>query len=237
MEEIRDYLRRPASMRLYSQGMVLFQKYALMRPQFAPHFATLSVGPMGNNIQTLEECLKACLQLAPPAPPKVVTVETKPKPASLAVKSRREVDLLVKIRKLRIDRAKTSQRFHSCESDLERAHICDIIEDIEAQIKETDTMIVYIQLHGAPPPEAAKTEDDPIPTDLPGLRKELNRVSNHILKIEKRIEHLETTPPSLKKVRLLTDRQEKLHYLISRRIVIKSKLDQFKKKAHEQNAG
>lgn len=223
MNEIRDYLRLPASMRLYSKGMELFSKYALLMPQFAPYFATLSVGPLGNNIQLLEECLQGVVALGPAIPFKVSVVETKPPKPTLAVKSTQELDLLVKVRKLRQERAKTSQAFHGCQSDTERAHICDLIDQIDKEIKEVDGQLAYIQRHGALPPQES-VEEKPLPETYEGLMKERNRLSSNIFKVEKRIEHLETLPPSMKRTRNLVNNHDKLRRLTSRKILVVAEL-------------
>lgn len=223
MDEIRDYLQKPASQRLYSEGMRLFTQFALPHPHFAPHFSTLSVGPRGNNIQKLEECLKGCLKLAPPAPVKVVVVETKPPKASLAVKSMDQVEMLVEIRKLRIQRSKAAQSFHDYDTVEGRAKVCDRIEEIEKTIKKIDGDLAYYQRYGRLPPPPPKAQELPIPEDKEGLARELNLLNSGILKIERQIEHLLSLPEHDKRRSDLPFKQEKLAFYASRKITVKRK--------------
>ena len=230
MDEIRDYLQKPASQRLYSEGMRLFTQFALHHPQFAPHFSTLSAGPFGNNIQKLEECLKACLSLAPPTPIQAIVIKTKPKAPSLAVKNMEQVDMLVEIRKLRIQRMKAAQSFHDHDTDEGRASVCDRIEKIEKDIKDLDGKLSYWQQYGKLPPPPLEAKELPLPDDLPGLRRELNLVNNRIRYIDRQINHFLTLPTHDKRRSKITEKQEKLAYYASRKIIVKQKIYQLANK-------
>lgn len=230
MDEIRDYMQQPASQRLYSEGMRLFTQYALPHPQFAPHFSTLSAGPRGNNVQKLEECLKGCLRLAPPTPVKAVVVETKPAKPSLAVKSLDQVEMLVEIRKLRIQRSKAAQSFHDHDTDEGRARVCDRIDELEKAIKDLDGKLAYYQRYGKLPPPPLKAAPLPLPEDKAGLARELNLVNNRIRYIERQINHFSTLPEHDKRRSEMPEKQEKLAYYASRKITVKQKLYQLANK-------
>lgn len=237
MNEIRDYLNKPATMRLYSEGMQLFQKYALFLPQFSMHWSTLMVGPRGNNKQVLEDCLNQVSKLAPSAPIQPTEVITKQPASNLVVKTNHEIDRLLEIRRLRQELAKASQRFHDYDTDADRALICDLIDRITEEIREKDSQLAQLQKFGKLPVKEPVEAHKPLPETYEELMAERTRTNNNRLKVEKRIEHLQSLPPNSLKRRDLPAKELQLHALVSRHIAIQKRIEKIRNERKNEDAG
>jgi hypothetical protein len=224
MEDLKQYLSRPAQLRLYSEGLELFRRYALQ--EFSQHFKDLQLGPLGNNPQTLLECLQAVASSGVVEPVfKVPVIKTVLPSAEIrAPKTLPEVELMLQLRRLRQKRSSTAQQFHECQDDQERALICDALDAITAQIRKKQEEITHVQRFGVEKP-APQIRPKKLPKTENELQKLQNYTSSNILKVERRIDDLLALPENNRKRRqYLSKREERLQELTSLRLEIRKAL-------------
>lgn len=223
MKDIQEYLAIPDTHRLYAMGLELLVKYGL--PTYQHQYTILARGPLGNNRENLEQILRAIQKqgvIAAPQP-EAASINVIAPRAEIATSTNTEVQLLLELRRMRMERAKISQMFHSCDTDEERALICSRIEAQNQLITKQEGIVAYFQRHGKLPEEADDAEDTPLPDDKEELALMRNRCSSSILKVEKRIEHLLSLPETSKKRAQLPGQQKKLERLAARRLAIRNK--------------
>ena len=190
MNEVRRYLTLPTTEQLYSEGMTLFGKYAMVKHGHL--YPKLALGPIPGNKDALLIALKDVQDTvghAPPTPtvaePTVVIPARKPTEAPPVTDD--EIDLVVRLRQLRHKRMQASQQFHSCkdgqDGDAERADICDIIAGYSKEIKRVEGTLEYVRKNGKMP--RVKTADVNIPDDYDELIKLRNSLSYRIFQDEK----------------------------------------------------
>ncbi|MEL6607060.1 MAG: hypothetical protein AAFP77_19740 [Bacteroidota bacterium] len=218
MSDLRTYLALPPNHQLYSEGLVLFQRHCM--DSHGQHYAQLSSGPFVGNKELLLQCLKQAKadgSTNVPAKPAVVVVHS-PETKIGTPKTEAEIELAIQLRKLRQERARTSQQFHGCtegdEGNDQRAMLCDDIERISKQISATAKKLSHLQQYGYLPKEE---EIKPLPDTVDECRKEINRVSSLRLKTERRIEYLLTlSENSRKRKKQLPENQKKLQEILVR---------------------
>lgn len=221
MEDLQTYLNLPDTHRLYSAGLALFAKYAMA--QHSQHYAQLILGPFSGNPDTLHRCLKAVAATPPPpvAAPTVIRMEQPKRALSMAPQTSQEIDITLELRKLRHQRMQTSQKFHACpdgsEGNAARALICDRIDALSREIKRTEDQLLYLKKYGQLPPDDGAEDFGPMPTTMKEALAERARLSSHILKVEKRLIHLNTLRPTDKKREKIPDVEDKLRALVVRK--------------------
>lgn len=220
MNPVDTYLAKPAPERLYSEGLALFQQYGLNA--FPKAWQKLSAGPFGRNTDDLEAVLRkisaAGLANSVPAisqPPPTVTVHTIPPPPKKETVAELEYGVLKDIRHKRQERMRHSQSFHNCNTDAERALVCDAIQAVNDELKRLDGELAYIRRFGKKPPEP-EPETFTLPEDLQELTKMQQRHRSRILKVEKRIEFLTDLPEKDKRRAKLPAQFNKLRELQTR---------------------
>lgn len=214
MNEIEAYLSLPDKERLYSEGLALFKQYgAASRPEV---WNKLKVGPMGRNKAILEEEL-GLLELSPPTPapstPNIQVIPAAPKKEEAQDVGEYEYQLLTQKRKLLQERMQHSQSFHDCDTDQQRAQVCDNIEDVNKELDEIEGKMAYVRRYKKLPPAPelktfilANTDEE--------LAKEQHRCRSNILKVEKRIEHLLSLPENSPQRAKLPAKQQQLQELV-----------------------
>jgi len=239
MDDLRAYLAKPEGQQRYSEGLELFRKYCIK--DFAGYYDKLAAGPFGKNPLTLRRCLKDTASLgqretATDPKPLRISVDNPTPKISPIVKSEKELDLTLELRRLRHKRMQTSQRFHlfpfTEEFDHERALICYQIDRINAELHRVENNLSYLQRYGHLPEEKEQTAQ-PIPEDIKELRDEIRRCSSLILKVEKRILYLLDQPPTAKGRAKLPEREAKLAQLTVRRQECRLKLKHLLKQQEE----
>ena len=239
MDDLRTYLSLPSSQQLYSAGLQLFERYAMAR--YSHQHQRLAAGPFVGNKEILLQCLNDIYKQPPktaPARP-VIQVEA-PKQAAQLPTNKEEINLALELRQLRLQRMQTSQQFHSCaegsEGDAARALICDQIERITKQIKDTEYKLSYLQQYNHLPPEDDEQLTFPeIPDTVEACGQEKTRLSSWILKIEKRIVYLLSLPEnSSKRKAQLPVQQNKLHQLVVHREAVRIRQLQLKNENEEE---
>jgi len=238
MTEIQQYLDLPDSHRLWSLGLELFKRYGISRrPDLLAKFQH---GPLGYNRRELEEYLQSIAHLS-----QAQATPEPAKPPQVIVHRSTGSDLLpqddplirrqfVHLRHLRQEQARTAQSFHNCTSDADRAAVCDKLDLILEEIRATDGRVEHIRLYGTlpKPPEPEAFE---VPEDLKELKRLRNRKASHILKVEKRIEHLLSLPEKHRKRAKLPEYQAKLRDLSSQKAQIIQKIEQLRNGDEEEN--
>jgi hypothetical protein len=218
MLDLKTYLQLPERQRLYSEGMALLHRHGL--PQYSAEYNLLNIGPMGNNRHKLFAILKKLQETPAIARPVLVEIADNRLPVDdLKPKSKIELELMLKLRKLKQQRAQCSQQFHSCDTDQQRAEVCDLIDKATAAIRKAEKELHHLQRFGALPKN--EIENKPIPTDLEELRLELARVDSHIGKVERRLDYLLELPDTHVKKKTLPATEEKCRSLYIRQRAIK----------------
>lgn len=232
MEDLHAYLRLPDNQRLYSAGLTLFVKYAMAT--HSQHYAKLATGPFVDNPSTLLFHLQVVAAAPPvvPAQPTVIRLEQPKAAANSAPKNSAEIDVTIQLRKLRHQRMQTSQKFHSCadgqEGNAERALVCDHIDALSVKIKKLEKDLIYLKQYGHLPPKDEEIRFDALPTTIDDARAERARLASHILKVEKRIIHLDTLPPNSSKRKQMPKQEEKLRALVARNSEIRMLITKLK---------
>jgi hypothetical protein len=199
MTDIADYFSLPDTHRTWSKGIALFMAHcAVNDPQLT---AQLASGPYGSNQALLDRALLPLKNLAtlrsrslpPPAPPMTREDVTE---ASVTLNS-----LHKERRGILQRRAKTSQQFHSCKTDAERALICDAIDLVDAELEKCVGDIEYFRIHGFPPPPPKEGETDAVqlPEDRDGLDLLRSQLSSRRTKLRKRVTTLLELPDNAPK--------------------------------------
>jgi len=228
MQDLRTYLRLPETERLYSDGIRLFEKYAM--EAHSKHFSKLSTGPFATNREVLFRCLQQALKtgVTPIKRPPTIKVHAAPAPANMAPTNETELELVLAIRRLRQKRMQTSQQFHTCDrspaGDLDRAAICDMLDSVTEKIRKKEQDLAYVKRFGKLPPKEEAIAFGPLPDTEEEIKPEINRMSSHILKVEKMIVHLLTLPENNRKRKKLPHQQLKLSALVSRRSELRIQL-------------
>lgn len=227
MNEIEAYFQLPDSHRLYSTGLALLQKYGL--PQFSTQYTQLSAGPRGNNRTLLELLLRGLVPKPSAAPPTFTANTSKNQEPQRPVE---EIDLLLALRRLRQERSQLSQQFHSCDSDTDRAAVCDRIEAQNLLIATQMGKVAYFQRYRKLPPEGEDEADmsHDLPDNITELEAMRSRLSSRILKIEKRIETLLSFPENSRKRADLPKKQKQLTEALARRSAVRAKLRELREK-------
>lgn len=231
MKEIRAYLSQPESDRLWSEGLALLAKHGF--PQYATLYDELQVGPMGRNPTRLLQALDS-LQHQRPAGPAQVVVETPKSPTLAPPKTSSEVEALLLLRRAKQRRAQCSQQFHTCNTDEERAEVCDLIDRATAEIRKQEIAVAHLQRFGTLP-SPAEAEDAPLPDSEEELEREQTRCSSQILKLENAIVHLMTLPETSKKREKLPEKQDQLRHVYARKQAVRLKRRLLKAQADEEN--
>ena len=229
MNPVEAYLQQPATHRLYSEGLKLFQAYGLNA--YPQAWQKLSAGPFGQNKEELEGILRRIAQQplpeVAPAPPPKVTVHAVPAPQSPEEPVNLEYDVLKKLRHHRQRRMQLSQSFHDCETDDDRAHVCDLIQAENDALRQLDGELAYIRRFGKKPPEP-EPETIELPNDDEALATMQNRLRSRILKVEKRIEFLVDLPEKDRRRAKIPAQQNKLRDLQTRVDLIVEKRNKLK---------
>lgn len=220
-DEIRTYLAMPDTHRLYSAGLKLLAAYGL--PTYQQQYTELSTGgPVGGNRSSLMAILGALSSVKEPPPaaaiqPKSVTPKT-------GEELNTEVDLLLSIRRMRQERAKLSQQFHSCATDEERAAVCDAIDKQNQLIAKREGEISYFQRHRQMPQDPTPLIEGDLPTTEQELSDLRRRLSSNILKKEKAIDTLLSLPETHSRRSRLPKLQADLNLLMARRDLVRRKI-------------
>jgi len=231
MEEIAMYLALPKQERLYSVGLALFEQYgAALKPDV---WKKLKVGPMGRNRQLLEEELSQLKVSGVEAAPKL-DVKVIPAPAlkNAQEEGDYEYELLTQKRKLLLERMQHSQSFHNCNSDEERAMVCDSIREVNKELQEVEGNLAYFKRYKKPPP-APEPKTFVLPDTDEDLAAEQQRCRSNILKVEKRIEYLLSLPENSSKRSKLPEKQDQLRELVIKVELIIQKRKKLKREQEE----
>lgn len=231
MEEIAMYLALPKQERLYSVGLALFEQYgAALKPDV---WKKLKVGPMGRNRQLLEEELGQLEVNRAEAVPKLdVQVIPAPKPKNVEKEGDYEYNLLTRKRKLLQERMQYSQSFHDCNSDEERAMVCDSIREVNKDLQEVEGNLAYFKRYKKPPP-APEPKTFVLPDTDEELAAEQQRCRSNILKVEKRIDYLLSLPEKSSKRSKLPEKQDQLRELVIKVELIIQKRKKLKREQEE----
>ena len=220
MDDLKTYLGKPSPLQLYSEGMDLFRKYAL--GVYGHHYSTLILGVFGSNKQILLQCLTDVSK----NPPKAIHKPVIELPPAKPVKNRQpttslELDCVLSLRRYRQKRKKASQQFHTCaegnEGNTARAAICDVIDNINLEIKKEEQTLAHVQKYGSLPIDEDKNLFGELPTNLKDAIKQRNQLSSNILKVEKRILFLLDQPENSRKRKKIPDKQAQLSALNARK--------------------
>lgn len=219
--KLEEYLNLPENERLYSDGLAILKEHGL--PMFAPEFAHLQAGPMGNNRRRLFDVLAKIPENKGPIVRAEITVQSQDAYAqNIAPSSRAELDLMLQLRRQKQQRAKCSQQFHSCDTDAERAEVCTLIDKATEAMRDTEKRLAYVQRHGRLP-EIETEPAEPLPDDPEELEKIQFRLSSQILKVEKRIVYLLALPANSPKRKQLREKEALLHKLTARKTAVRLK--------------
>jgi len=220
MKAIEQYLNQPATHQLYSEGLKLAQENATVTDSAL--LAQLAVGPMGNNRHKLMQLLER-LAASPTVQSNSVKVHAAPVAVQeLTPSNSHELDLLLLLRKARQKRAQASQQLHACDSDQERAQVCDMIDRASEGVKKLEQQYSHLKRHGSLPLE----EDEALPNTVDGMKKERDRLSSKRLKVENRLLYLYNLPEGSRKRKQIPDQEAKLQSINFRWLAVRWKLKQ-----------
>lgn len=236
MNEIKQYLDTPETHRLYSTGVALLAKYGL--PAYQAQYGKIAGAPTANNREELLRILKLLeKQNAPstaPAGAAGVAINISVPPPAAEDLASTEVKLLLDVRRMRQERAKLSQQFHSCQSDEERAAVCDAIERQNQVIAKQEGVIAYFQRHRKMPRAVEEYVDTPLPENEKELIDARRRLSSNILKKEKMIDFVLSLPETDRSRAKLPKYEKELNYMLAKRTQIRQKLKDLREAKEEE---
>lgn len=210
MSDISAYFALPDTHRTYSKGMSLYMAHlAANDPKLT---AQLLTGPYGTNPSLLDAALlplKDTATLKYPQLQASVNPVTRDDVTSQAISLKSLQD---ERRSILQRRARTSQRFHDCKSDAERAEICDAVDQVSAELFEVEGSIEFFRLNGypPPPPKESKKDGGQLPSDPGELKNERGRLASKRLKLEKRVLELLELPDGDRKRAKVPEVQKRL---------------------------
>lgn len=223
MNDLQQYLSLPATHRLYSAGLSLFNKYG-GELRHDPRYTKLQSGPFGRNPELLHELLCQIAKNPPAAPAPILPSNTRA--ASIEViteeKQTHKDALLRQVNKELIaawkKRKQLSDRFWDMDTDEERADNSDRIATQQKIINQLDAELRYVKQHGKRMP----TEDENFV--LPDSDAELsvlqNRKQSHKAKLIRDIEGLRKKGGKDKKI---AEKEEVLQNIVIQIQLIKEK--------------
>jgi hypothetical protein len=179
-------------------------------------------------MQLLEELAKAT-----PKQPAIVQVQAAPVSVQeLTPQNGQELDVLLQLRKARQRRAQCSQQLHACDTDEDRAAVCDLIDRATKEVHRLEKQYSHLKRHGTLPIE----EDRPLPTTLEELQKERDRISSQRLKVEQRLLFLYSLPENSRKRKHIPDNERKLREINARWIAARWHLKKMTYEPKENDA-
>ena len=253
--EINNYLKKAESERLYSEGLRLFERYGSVK--YPNLLQRLKAGYFGSNRSDMEYHLrllandpdtvaKGDVEVEGKVP--VIVVYDAPKMATPQPKKWTAeadagfYDLNRKLRKAYQKRAQTSDSFHQCESDYERALVCQSLTEQSKIIKEYEARIEDYRKTGTMQTlDDLKQKDQFILADTYSeLLKQQKVYKDRIRRLNLRITMLEgelEKKPNNRKRRELHNKQEKLSEYTHHQSLIKEAIANERENRRKQGVG
>ncbi|MEL6142779.1 MAG: hypothetical protein AAFU67_14310 [Bacteroidota bacterium] len=232
MDTISDYFALPKSHRLYSHGLQIYIAHlAASNPRLT---AQLTKGPIGNNQLLLDNALEVLRPEYNQAATTLSRNSLRIVPPHTGSGLINESSLVSERRKLLQLRAKTSQQFHDCSSDEDRAEICEQLDSITKEVRKVEGDIEYFRLYGhaPPPPPEEKKVAGKLPTSKNELATLRSQLSSRRWKVEKALIKLLELPNGNPKRSKISDKRAELESIEAQLKIVKNTLKEMRKNGH-----
>ncbi len=193
--KINNWLKKPDSHRLYSEGLRLFREFGSI--QYPQILARLEAGFFGSNMDDMvhyldilakDEKTKSRGEKVDEKTAEVVVIEEEIKKSEkerkiwTAEKDSGFFDLQKKLRNARQTRAKISDSFHQCNGDFERLRVCEQISEQTQIIREYESRELEYKRTGEIQNinDLKKSNEFVLPETLEELKKENRKYKDRI---------------------------------------------------------